>query len=153
MEVPVENAGRVNCVLLALRKFVLLRLLEWCAMMKDPKSRLTIFFPGDLKEKERGWEPRADIYRASNGWVVKLDLAGIRPEDVTLKIAGPTLHVQGIRRDWIIEEDWSHHSMEITYSQFERSLQLPCEIQDAQIKMDYRDGMLIVRLICDVEWP
>lgn len=121
--------------------------------MKNPKSKMAIFFPGSLEENERGWEPRADIYRASSGWVVKLDLAGIRPEDVTIKISGSTLHVQGIRRDWIIEEDWSHHSMEITYSRFKRTLQLPCEVQDAQIRTDYRDGMLIVRLICDVEWP
>jgi HSP20 family molecular chaperone IbpA len=36
--------------------------------------------------------------------------------------------------------------MEITYSQFERTLELPAEIEHLQIHTEYRDGMLLVSL-------
>jgi HSP20 family molecular chaperone IbpA len=36
--------------------------------------------------------------------------------------------------------------MEIAYNRFERSLEMPCELEHLQIAIDYQDGMLLVRL-------
>ena len=38
--------------------------------------------------------------------------------------------------------------MEIAYNQFERALELPCELSEMDVATEYRDGMLIVRLTC-----
>ena len=32
------------------------------------------------------WQPWADVYRVPGGWLVKLGLAGVRPEDVRLDV-------------------------------------------------------------------
>ena len=47
----------------------------------------------------RAWEPAVDVYRTVEGWVVKFDLAGVDPEDLSVKIVGHTLVVTGTRRD------------------------------------------------------
>jgi HSP20 family molecular chaperone IbpA len=38
--------------------------------------------------------------------------------------------------------------MEISYNQFERTIELPCDASSMQIDTEYRDGMLWVRLRC-----
>ncbi len=94
----------------------------------------------------RLWCPAADIYRMPDGWLVKLDLAGVGADDLEIEIEGETLRVAGIRRDSSYEECLSYHQLEITYSRFEKTLRFPCSIEGAQLARDYRDGLLIIRL-------
>jgi HSP20 family protein len=93
------------------------------------------------------WHPPADTYRIRGGWLVKFDLAGVRPEDIRVSLLGRRLTVEGTRRDWQIDEGQQHYCMEISYSHFERSVELPRELAQAQVSTEYRDGMLLVRLL------
>jgi len=36
--------------------------------------------------------------------------------------------------------------MEISYSRFERTIELPCDVDHFRILTEYRDGMLLLRL-------
>jgi len=69
-----------------------------------------------------------------------------RPEDVAISLQGSNLSICGIRRDPMVEEGWEHHSMEIPYGRFERSIALPEGLEEARISAHYRDGMLLVRV-------
>jgi HSP20 family protein len=95
------------------------------------------------------WKPPADVYQVRGGWLVKFDLAGIRPEDVRITLSGSRLTVSGIRKDWKMDETQQQYRLEIAYSQFERSVEFPCTLDRAQTSIDYRDGMLIVRLVTE----
>jgi HSP20 family protein len=92
------------------------------------------------------WAPAADVYRTTSGWLVKLDLAGMRPDDIDVEVVGCQLTIRGTRRDCLIQEESRCHQMEIAYGPFERIVQLPCDLGRAPITCDYRDGMLIVRI-------
>ena len=94
----------------------------------------------------RLWCPAADVYRTKDGWIVKVDLAGIKPADIDLTIDGPVLRISGSRRDGTCGEGVSHYQLEITYSRFEKMIQFPRSIEHASIDRDYRDGLLILRL-------
>ena len=94
----------------------------------------------------RLWCPAADVYRTENGWIVKVDLAGVQPADIEVTIDGPVLRISGSRRDRICGEGVSHYQLEITYSRFEKMIQFPRSIEHALIDRDYRDGLLILRL-------
>ena len=102
--------------------------------------------PRHRRPSGRLWNPAADVYRATDGWIVKVDLAGIRPDDVELAIHGPVLQISGSRRDKTCGEGVSHYQLEITYSRFEKTIQFPRSIEHATIERDYRDGLLIIRL-------
>ncbi|HLR04360.1 MAG TPA: hypothetical protein VK117_01010, partial [Pyrinomonadaceae bacterium] len=52
----------------------------------------------------RLWNPAADVYRTHDGWIVKVDLAGIQTADVEVAIDGPLLRVSGLRRDSVCGE-------------------------------------------------
>lgn len=94
----------------------------------------------------RLWCPAADVYRAPDGWIVKVDLAGVHADDVEISIHGPLLRLSGLRRDSICGEGVSHYQLEITYSRFEKTIQFPRSIEHASVARDYRDGLLILRL-------
>ncbi len=102
----------------------------------------------DSFEEIRGldFSPRADVYRTPSGWVVKFDLAGIKPQDIEIEAEGSVIRVAGVRRDQFIERGFRHHSMEISYSRFERTLHLPCVCEGASITTEYMDGLLIVTI-------
>jgi HSP20 family protein len=93
------------------------------------------------------WQPAADVYRCRDGWLLKFDLAGVRPEDVEVRVEGRKVIVTGTRRDWRIPDVQEAHMMEIAYSHFERSVELLDDIDQAEIKTEYRDGMLLVHLL------
>ena len=99
------------------------------------------------------WSPPVDIYRIRDGWLVKFDLAGVARSDLELTVAGQRLMVRGRRRDWCVEQGvaCSTYSMEIAYSEFERSVTLPADVEDMRITSDYRDGMLLVQLVAQRE--
>jgi HSP20 family protein len=99
----------------------------------------------------REWAPRADIYRTPSGWVVKLDLAGVRPQDVTVEVRGSLLRVGGVRKDQFVQRGYRHHSMEIFYSRFERTIHLPGGDVKSSFKTEYADGMLVITVETEEE--
>ena len=94
----------------------------------------------------RLWCPAADVYRTADGWIVKVDLAGIKPSDVEVTVDGDVLRISGSRRDGTCGEGVSHYQLEITYSRFEKMIQFPRSIEHVRIERDYRDGLLTLRL-------
>ena len=103
---------------------------------------------GQMEElaREAIWQPSADVYRTRDGWLIKLDLAGVRPEDVHLSVSGRHLIVEGIRRDWTVSEDCRCYQMEISYSRFERQITLPVNLDNAEVHAEHHHGMLVVRI-------
>jgi len=103
------------------------------------------------EELGEAWQPPADVYRTRGGWLVKLDLAGVRPEDVQLSFSGPHLTVRGMRRDFTASEDCCCYQMEISYSRFERRITLPVSLDAAHIHAEYHHGMLLVHIDLESE--
>jgi len=92
------------------------------------------------------WQPAADIYRAHWGWLIKFELAGVLPEDIELRAHDNRLTVSGTRRDLVAEEGCCHYTLEIPYSRFERTIDLPCSLNHARIDTELHNGMLFVKV-------
>ena len=106
----------------------------------------SLFLPLAGKFQEACWRPATDVYRTPQGWLLKFDLAGVKPQNISVGIQGRRLTVRGCRRDTFAEEGHWHYQLEIAYSHFERSVELPSNLESAQIKTEYQDGMLLVRI-------
>ena len=94
----------------------------------------------------RLWYPPADVYRVRDGWVVKVELAGISLDEIEVVIEGSTLRINGSRRDSHHTETISFHQLEITYSRFEKTIRFPCPLAGESVETLYQDGLLILRL-------
>ena len=105
-----------------------------------------MFFLPQTTHPDEVWQPRADVYRTSDGWLVKFELAGVRPDEIRLVAQGTTLLVQGSRRDEHCYQGMGCHCLEIAYSRFQRTLELPGLSETAEIVTSYVNGMLLVRI-------
>ncbi|CAN5759860.1 hypothetical protein BH24ACI3_BH24ACI3_10790 [soil metagenome] len=94
----------------------------------------------------RLWFPAADVYQTQEGWVVKVELAGVAAEDVEIEVQGNTLYLAGCRKDRSCGVGASYHQMEITYSRFEKTLKFPASIDGVQLDHMFENGLLIIRL-------
>ena len=103
---------------------------------------------GDMNEpiQQSIWHPRADVYRYAQGWLIKLELAGVKQEDIQLNVSDTVLKVEGKRRDLIAQEATEAYKMEISYNRFERVIELPEKLENTKITMDFNQGMLLVHL-------
>jgi HSP20 family protein len=111
---------------------------------RDPV--IDLFFEDLPHSEECPWRPPADIVRTKGGVIVKLDLAGVDPRELQVSVHGGHLHIAGARRDVHASEALDHYRMEIAYSHFERTFELPPGVRAESLSVDYRDGMLFVFL-------
>jgi HSP20 family protein len=81
--------------------------------------------------------------------VLKFDLAGVHLEDVTVSVRGRNVSVSGVRRDTVIEEGCSYYAMEISYNRFERTIEMPSNLDNARVVLEARNGILLVRMITE----
>jgi len=112
--------------------------------MKRDRIIHSLFLPAIGHIGEVCWHPAVDVYRASGGWIVKCDLAGVRPDEIVISTRGRILTIQGSRRDHLAEAGHCQYRMEISYSSFERSIELPISLEQVELKTEYQDGMLLI---------
>ena len=106
-------------------------------------------FLGSSKNVQSGqlWYPAADVYQTADGWLVKVELAGVSAEDVEIDIQGNVLTIAGARRDrTCAAAGFSYQQMEITYSRFEKTLRFPAVIEGARVEHNFENGLLLIRL-------
>ncbi len=104
----------------------------------------------DARPSNRLWYPSADVYSTTDGWLVKVELAGVSAEDLEIDIQGNVLYISGTRRDRTCTHGISYHQMEITYSRFEKTLEFPASIDGARIEHNFDNGLLIIHLLKSV---
>ncbi len=95
----------------------------------------------------RLWYPAADVYETPDGWLVKVELAGVSSEDIEIEIQGNQLYIAGCRKDKSRAAGVSYQQMEITYSHFEKSLKFPASIERAKLEYNFENGLLMIHLM------
>lgn len=105
-------------------------------------------FLGSSKNVQSGklWFPAADVFSTPDGWLVKVELAGVSAEDIEIDIQGNVLYIAGARKDKSCAVGVSYHQMEITYSRFEKTLNFPASIEGAVVEHNFENGLLIIHL-------
>lgn len=114
--------------------------------MRNSNREISPILDRRVSSSGRLWSPAADVYRSGDGWLVKVDLAGICSDELQIEIRGKLLSIYGCRRDTHYREGFVFHQMEITYSRFEKTIEFPSPIEGAAIRHDYRDGFLIINV-------
>lgn len=108
-----------------------------------PRSRL---FDDSLKRmREPTWSPAVNLSEDENGYIVTVELAGAKKDDISVECHDNVLTVKGEKRDEREEHQEHRHYVERSYGQFTRSFRMPADASD-EIDASYRDGVLTVRV-------
>ena len=102
---------------------------------------------GDLDaSSESNWVPNTDVYVTEGTLVIKVELAGMRREDLDLTVEGNRLMISGQRPDGCRAPKCKFLVMEINYGFFESVIELPPGYDLAQAKATYLNGFLRVEV-------
>jgi HSP20 family protein len=93
---------------------------------------------------EGHWVPNTDVYTTDTGLVIKVELAGMRREDLELTVQGTRLRISGHRPDGCRTSKCTFLIMEINYGPFESVIELPPGYDLQQAKAAYQNGFLRV---------
>ena len=52
--------------------------------MSDRNRHISFRSDRNVRPSGRLWNPAADVYRTRDGWTVKIDLAGVRPDEIEI---------------------------------------------------------------------
>jgi HSP20 family protein len=88
------------------------------------------------------WEPNTDVYVTDHGLVIKVELAGMRSENLEITVDGHRLRIQGERPDGCRAPKCSFLLMSINYGPFESILELPPGYDLSQARASYLNGFL-----------
>jgi HSP20 family protein len=88
------------------------------------------------------WVPNTDVYSTDSGIVIKVELAGMRSENLEITVEGQRLRIAGTRPDGCRAPKCSFLVMEINYGPFESVLELPKGYDLNQAKASYVNGFL-----------
>jgi HSP20 family protein len=93
-----------------------------------------------------GFVPPVDIYEDEHKLVLKLEIPGIRQEDLDVRMENTTLSVRGERSFQTEGKEENFHRVERRYGSFYRAFTVPNTIDQNSIKADYDAGVLRVEL-------
>jgi HSP20 family protein len=104
------------------------------------------FSPGELASSRGEFVPRLEIRESDDGYVMRAELPGMKPEQVELDVHNDVLTLRGERRNEDTREQRGYRYSECSYGSFSRSIQLPNGTDSSKIKAEFRDGMLEVQI-------
>ena len=115
--------------------------------MDEMFNRLTreFFGPGwweRPREEAAIWEPAIECHLENGNLIVKADLPGIDPKDVTLSVLGNQLTIEGERKREKKEEEGGYFYHELPYGKFSRTMTLLEGIDADKVKTAYKNGVL-----------
>jgi HSP20 family protein len=88
------------------------------------------------------WIPNTDVYTTDTGLVIKVELAGMKSENLEITVEGHRLRISGSRPDVCRAHKCNFLVMEINYGPFESVLELPQDYDLSQAKAIYVNGFL-----------
>lgn len=121
--------------------------------MRDSDDEMEFIFSNYFNSKfpilitsEKRWHPPTDVMETDVDYIVVMDVAQVKQDDIKLTYEGGVLTVTGLRRELSLGQKRHYHKMEIDFGPFERRIKIPARIVDSQIKASYENGFLIIRL-------
>jgi HSP20 family protein len=99
--------------------------------------------PRGLKT-DQSFVPACDVEEADDHYLLTLEMAGIRKEDIKLEFNDGQLMISGERRHEAKQKQEGQWYSERRFGKFQRSFALPAGIDADKVEANYQDGILQV---------
>lgn len=99
-----------------------------------------------LPLEEKGWMPAVDLFEKDDKFIAKVELPGMKEEDIDVSVVGDTLNIKGEKKTETEVKEEDYYQSERSYGSFYRSISLPSTVNADKIEACYEDGVLEVTL-------
>jgi HSP20 family protein len=90
------------------------------------------------------WNPPTDAFETEAAFVVRVEIAGVREDELEVAFEGNLLLVSGQRPD--VADRRAFHQMEIPFGKFASAVVVPVPVDVDAATAQYADGFLTVTL-------
>jgi len=101
---------------------------------------LRMMMPSDVTK----WVPEIDVFERGNMLVTKIDLPGMKKEDVKVEVVDGHLAISGERKNETEETKNNVYRAERSYGSFYRAVPLPQGVKLEDVKAAFANGVLEV---------
>ncbi len=122
---------------------------EVFGLQRDVNRMFDNFFRGGLQDDSTelsAWTPAVDIAEQKDAYLVKVELPGVRKEDVKITLESSILTIRGEKKQDTETATENYHRVERCYGSFQRSFTLPTTVKADRIEAVYKDGILNITL-------
>ncbi|KAJ4457616.1 putative heat shock 70 kDa protein 14 [Paratrimastix pyriformis] len=98
--------------------------------------------PAALAQQE--WAPHIDMQETPAEQIVYVELPGVQKKDISLRVEGDNMVIEGFKRPSFFEEDGIMSRMESPSGHFSRALALSPAVDRSRIRADFSEGILKV---------
>ena len=92
------------------------------------------------------WSPGIDVFEKDNRLITKVDLPGLKKEDVKVELTDNHLVISGERKTEAEEKRDDFYRCEREYGSFYRAVPLPPGVKPEEVKASFADGVLEVSM-------
>jgi HSP20 family protein len=117
------------------------------ASLRDEVNRLFDFsWPSRDSGLFSGWTPPLDVLDDKDNLVVKVELPGLKKEEINLSLQDGILTISGERKREVEKKEGESFRSERYFGKFQRSVTLPTAVDSSKVNASYKDGVLTVEL-------
>ena len=88
------------------------------------------------------WHPRMDVVEKDKEIIVKMDIPGMKQDDIKVTLEDNVLTISGERKFEKDDKKDNYHRVERFYGNFTRSFTLPLTVDSKKINATYKNGVL-----------
>jgi HSP20 family protein len=115
--------------------------------LRDEMNRLFEFsYPSRDTGLFSGWSPALDVYDEKDSFSVKVELPGMKKEDIEISYHDGALTVSGERKHEREKQEGETFRSERYFGRFQRTVTLPARVDAGKIAASYKDGVLHIEL-------
>ena len=117
------------------------------ASFRDEVNRLFDFsWPSRDTGLLSGWSPALDVSDDKDNLVVKVELPGMKKDEINLSLHDGVLTISGERKHESEKKEGGTFRSERYFGKFHRSVTLPTAVDANKVTAAYKDGILTVEL-------
>jgi HSP20 family protein len=120
---------------------------EFVTMQREIDKMFDRFRGGIVDESgATAFMPVVDIIEGTNQYELKVELPGVKKEDVKITIQNGVLTIRGEKKQETHQQGENVHRVERSYGAFQRSFTLPTSVKNEKVEAAYDDGILSISL-------
>jgi HSP20 family protein len=101
-------------------------------------------FTRELAQARAGFTPAVDVVEEEGAYLVKVELPGVKPEEIEVELKEGVLTLRGERKQEHEETREGYRRIERTYGRFQRSFSLPEGVRSDAIEAHSANGVLTI---------
>jgi len=95
---------------------------------------------------DESWHPSVDVSESGKDIIVKAEIPGVDSKDIDISLNGRLLTIKGEKKHEKDESDEHYYRVESAFGYYQRTINLPAEVDSSNVDATYKNGILKLKL-------